>query len=310
MIIRFLLSPWIFYFLTIAGLILATILVIKGKKRLITAKIMEDRTASTDFVYDLICAEFPSACVLKDAPVSCASTDKVQITKSLDMLYISRGGVVIISVVNGEGAFDNPKTGPWRHRYLGSGDKPVTATIPNPFDATIPAANIIEGLLAGEKIFLDVQKIAVFSGTKVGMTTHYPEAINISSLLLYLREFDQRTVMNGPQFRLASEVLTAFAQFNQHKAMTSRKYNIPEQELPEVENEEAEILEAAIPADENSAPVAVTVDEESYEVLDFSQMMSISDSPSQSETVELLREVQGEIEKDEVEEIIIDEAEE
>lgn len=241
MIVRLLLSPWIFYFLTILGLILATLLVVKGKKQLITAKILEDRTDTTDFVYDMICAEFPKACVLKDAPVSCADAGGVQITQAIDILYVSRGGVMIISVINGDGAFDNPKTGPWRHRYIGANEKTVTTSLPNPFDTTIPAANILEGLLAGEKIYLDVQKIAVFSGNKVGMTTHYPEAVSVSSLVTYLRAFDQRTLLNGPQFRLASEVITAFAQYNQHKAMSQRRFPTPEfadgQPLTDLETE-------------------------------------------------------------------------
>ena len=278
--------------MALLGLFLAITLVVKGKKRLITAKILEDRAAGTDFVYDLICSEFPKSCILKDAPVSCSEAGGVQITQAPDILYISRGGVMIISVVNGDGAFDNPKTGPWRFRYMGANNTPVTTSLANPFDTAIPAANILEGLLAGEKIYVDVHKIAVFSGCKVGMTTKYPEAMSVNDLITYLTEFDQRTVMNGPQFRLASEVITAFAQYNQHKALSTRRYTAPIVDTAKIEQPSDEVSVEPI-AEETPTPVG----EENYEVLNFEAILDQSANKDDNEAIELLREVQFELDK-------------
>ena len=154
--LKFLLSPWIFYFLMIVGIALAVIVIVKATKLFISSYVWEKYNDDNVFPYDLLCAEFPDACILKDVPISSTEAKSVQISQSLDILYVSRGGVMIISVVNGTGAFDNPKTGTWRYRYPDSNGKPVTVNIPNPFDVTIPAANILESLLAGEKIYLDI----------------------------------------------------------------------------------------------------------------------------------------------------------
>jgi len=216
------LSPWIFYFLMILGMILTVLLIVKATKLFITSHVWEKYNDDSVFAYDLLCAEFPDACILKDVPVSSTGAKNVQISQSIDILYVSRGGVIIISVVNGTGAFDNPKTGTWRYRYPDANGKPVTLNIPNPFDVTIPAANILEGLLAGEKIFLDVNRVVVFTGSKIGLTNKYPEALSINELTAYIRAFDMRAVMNGPQFRSATTTITAFAQYNQHKNLTAR----------------------------------------------------------------------------------------
>jgi len=283
MIGRFLLSPWIFYFLSICGLVFAIILVIKGKQKLITASVLADRRDDVGFVYDLLCAELPGACILKDAPVGSAGTGSVQISQTIDILYISKGGEIVISVVNGNGAYDNPKTGSWRHRYLGNNGKTVTVTLPNPFDSTVPAANLLEGLLIGEKIYVDVKRIAVFTGSKIGMTMRYPEAMSVDSLLTYLRNFNQNSTMNGPQFRTASEVITAFAQYNQHRILTSKYGNYSlDQDLTEQTSNDFEIITESTPHPSQTAKFhtaeAVASDNE--------------------EAVRLLREIQSKIDED------------
>ncbi len=254
---------------------------------MITAKILEDRTDSTDFVYDIICAEFPKSCVLKDAAVSCADAGGVQVTQSVDILYISRGGVMIISVVNGDGAFDNPKSGPWRYRYV-TNDKTVTTALPNPFDTMISSANLLEGLLASEKIYLDVQKVTVFSGNKVGMTTQYPEVLTVANLTAYLKAFDQRDVINGPQFRTASEVITAFAQYNQHKAMSQRRF--PTSDFSE---------DSFVTDQDPEAALAFDIAES--EMLNTDMDVDESNA-SNDETMDLLREVENAIEETQNEE--------
>lgn len=284
MILRFLLSPWIFYFLAILGLILAIILVMKGKKQLITAKVLENGKEDTDYVYDLICAEFPGACILKEVPIASVGTGSIQITQTVDILYVSRGGIVIITVINGSGAYDNPKTGPWRYRYATANGKTVTVSLPNPFDATIPAANILEGLLAGEKIFLDVKRIAVFTGATLGMTTRYPEAMSVSDLIPYLTVLNQQSVMNGPQFRTASEVIPTFAGYNQQKILTS-KYGAN----TSIAREEPKTSEPSTSTEDPLVTDLAIVPEPTSEAL-----LSQDD-----ETVKLLREVELEIDKEE-----------
>ena len=283
MIVRFLLSPWIFYFLAILGLISAIILIFKGKKLLITASVLEEKADSANFVYDYICAEFPKACILKDVPISSAGAGNVHVTQTLDMLYISGGGVVIISVITGSGAFDNPKTGTWRFRYPGNNGKPVTVNIPNPFDSTIPAANILEGMLAAEKIYLDVQRIAVFSGEKVAMTAKYKEAMTIDGLIQYLTNINSRMVMNGPQFRSASETVTAFAQYNQYKTINSRHFNSNK-------SENIEKMSSKMEDKDLQAELSHT---------DFVRsQLENEDSASHDETIQLLKEIQFQIDSE------------
>ena len=273
--LKFLLSPWIFYFLMIVGAALAVALIVKATRLFITSHVWEKYNDDCTFAYDLLCAEFPDACILKEVPITSTGAKKVQISQSLDILYVSRGGVVIISVVNGTGAFDNPKTGGWRYRYPDANGKPITVNIPNPFDVTIPAVNILEGLLAAEKIFLDVNRIVVFTGSKIGLTNKYPEAMSVNELTDYLKAFDQRAVMNGPQFRTASATITAFAEYNQYKNV-SAKHN-----LSIDSNQQDKDKASAKPTDGETVPSLSTVD-----------------YPEDDEATELLREIQSEIDKE------------
>lgn len=260
----------------IIGAVLAVILIIKATRLFITSHIWEKYNDNNIFVYDLLCAEFPDACILKDVPVSSTGAKNVQISQETDILYVSRGGVIIISVVNGTGAFDNPKTGGWRYRYPDSNGKAVTVNIPNPFDLTIPAANILEGLLAGEKIFLDVNRIVVFTGSKIGLTNKYPEALSVNELTAYIKAFDQRAILNGPQFRTAASTIIAFAEYNQHKNLSVRhgitKDNTAKADL---ENPEIDLISDAL---ENNDPS--------------------TNSHADDEAAALLREVQLEIDKE------------
>ena len=274
--LKFLLSPWIFYFLMILGTVLAIVLISKATKLFITSRTWEKYRDNSSFVYDLLCAEFPNACILKDVPVSSTGTKGVQITQSIDILYVSRGGVLIISIVNGTGAFDNPKTGNWRYRYPDSNGKPITVNIPNPFDVTIPASNILEGLLAGEKIFLDVNRIAVFSGNKIGLTNKYAEAVHIDDLTSYIQSFDQHSILNGPQFRSAATAVTAFAQYNQYKNI-SAKHNLKTESISSKSKNDTDA-----------------------EITDTLDQIKISDNVSSEndEAAMLLREIQNEIDKE------------
>ena len=275
--LKFLLSPWIFYFLMILGAALAIIVIIKATKLFITSHVWEKYNDNDVFAYDLLCAEFPDACILKDVPVTSVGAKNVQISQSLDILYVSRGGVLIISVVTGTGAFDNPKTGAWRYRYPDASGKPITVNIPNPFDMTIPAANILEGLLAGEKIFLDVNRIVVFTGKKIGLTNKYPEAVSVTELVDYIHAFDQRTVMNGPQFRTAATTITAFAEYNQHKNLSARHNIANEGNNPAVDKDRGNEEES------NYAP-SKGLESDLYEEND--------------EAAALLKEIQDEIDKE------------
>lgn len=281
MLVRFLLSPWIFYFLAILGLILATLVVMKGKKRLITAKVLENYQDNTDFVYDLMCAEFPDACILKDAPVAFGSSGGVHITQAPDIIYVSRGGVMVITVISGDGAYDNPKTGTWRYRYLGNGGKPVTVSLANPFDTMIPAANTLEGLLVGEKIYVDVQRLVVFSGSAIGMTVKYPEALAVKDLIDYLEAFNQKNTLNGPQFRNAAEVISAFTQYNQHKSLQAKHVSV-------------KVAEKEIPLEDT--PVAPINDKAIEKAGNSEETVRISDE--NDEAAALLREIQNELDKE------------
>ena len=258
----------------IMGISLSIVVIVKATRLFISSYVWEKYNDDNVFPYDLLCAEFPDACILKDVPISSTETKSVQISQSLDILYVSRGGVIIISVVNGTGAFDNPKTGAWRYRYPNENGKPVTVNIPNPFDVTIAAANILEGLLAGEKIFLDVQRVVVFTGHKIGVTHKYPEALTVNELTSYINAFNQRAVMNGPQFRTAATTITAYAEYNQHKNLSAkynRGTNIP---APTSINDKAEFTQNADDAS------------------------SVSTDMDSDEATELLREIQSQIDKE------------
>lgn len=252
---------------------------------MITAKVMESAKEDADYVYDLICAEFPDACILKNAPLASNETGGVQITQTVDILYISRGGIVVITVINGDGAYDNPKTGPWRYRYLASNGKMVTVSLPNPFDATLPAANILESLLAGEKIYLDIKRIAVFTASKLGMTTLYPEAMPLDDLIPYLHALNQQPVLNGPQFRTSAEIIPTYAGYTQQKILTSR-------------------YGARIPSEENIQNTEQPVSTEDELIKDLAVTPEVTTEKillNDDETVKLLREVEQEIDKEETE---------
>ena len=153
-----------------------------------------------------------------------------------DVVYVSRGGVLLLTVLPDTGNYDNPKIGPWRHRYINTRKEVVTLQKTNPFDTMAFFASVTEKLMMAENVLNpSVTRAVVFSADLVDFTTDYPECLTVGTLYDYVEAFNKRRHLNKEEYVKVCQALTACSDYLEDclAASEKKKQAMKDQELLE-----------------------------------------------------------------------------
>jgi len=202
--------------LFIITVLLAVYLIKESTKIFILDKIAGQKTRGTSFVYDLLKVRFKSAFIYKNVTLVDGNDDNPNIKPDCDILYISRGGILLITVIPDKGKFDNPKTGMWKYSYENIKHETVTLLRVNPFDSSIPQANVIEDLLTGQGLLnKTITRAVLFTSDEVEFESDYPEILIMGNLFDYIEEFDLSGELNSNELTIAVDTIDTYASINQ-----------------------------------------------------------------------------------------------
>ena len=195
-------SVYFVVFLCLVGLVLTFFLIREIVRILSINKIREGKNKGASYVCDLLAERFPEATVYKNVRFlkEVAAEDGLRCV--CDVVYISRGGLLLLTVLPETGIYDNPKIGPWRHRYLNTHKEVVTLQKNNPFDTMAFFATVAEKLMMEEDVLNpSVTRCVVFSADLVDFRTDYPECLTIGTLFDYVEAFNKRRHLNEAEYR-------------------------------------------------------------------------------------------------------------
>lgn len=211
---RFFTSVYFLILLCIAALAI-TVLAIKEILRIIAMnKLKQGKGRGSAYVCNMLCQQFPSANIYRNVRLLKREATENGLKSNCDIVYISRGGVLLLTVVGEVGMYDNPKIGPWRHRYMNTAKEVITLQKPNPFDSMAFFASVTEKLLISENVLNpSVSKAVVFSADLVDFTTDYTECLTMETLFDYIRAFNKRSHFNRKEEHRACEAISACSEY-------------------------------------------------------------------------------------------------
>ena len=177
-----------------------------------------------EHICDLLSTRFPNAAVYRNVYLLKEEAAKQGLKCTCDIVYISRGGVLLLTVFPDVGIYDNPKIGTWRYRYNNTKKETITLQKVNPFDRMAFFSSVVEKLLLSENILNPaVNRAVVFSADLVDYTTDYPECLTIATLFDYVEAFNRRKHFNNSEYHKAREVITACSEYLEKKLPKSVK---------------------------------------------------------------------------------------
>ncbi len=167
-----------------------------------------------EHICDLLCERFPNATVYRNVYLLKESAAEQGLKCACDVVYISRGGVLLLTVFPDIGVYDNPKIGAWRYRYINTQKETITLQKANPFDRMSFFSSVVEKLLVSENLLNpSVTRAVVFSADLVDYTTDYPECLTVATLFDYVNAFNRRRHFNRSEYHKACEVISACSEY-------------------------------------------------------------------------------------------------
>lgn len=207
-------SLYFIFFLALTALVLAFFLLREILKILTVDRTRREKDRSARHVCDLLSERFPEATVYSNVRLLKKEAAEHGLRCVCDAVYISRGGVLLLTVLPDVGIYDNPKVGPWRHRYVNAKKETITLQKPNPFDEMAFFGTVVEKLLLSENVLNpSVSRAVVFSANLVDYTTNYPECLTIATLFDYVDAFNRRVHFNRQEYGKAAEAISACSDY-------------------------------------------------------------------------------------------------
>ncbi len=207
---KFFTSVYFLVFLCLIAAILTAMIIRRTVQILAINKLRKENSRGPEHIADLLAERFPNAEVychhyfLKNA----AKDDGLK--TACDVVYVSKGGVLLLTVLSKTGVYDNPKIGNWRHRYINTNKETVTVNLTNPFDEMAFFANVTEKLLLSEEVLNPaVSRAVVFSADLVNFTNDYDECLTVATLFDYVERFNARKHFTDKEFHRACEGVVA-----------------------------------------------------------------------------------------------------
>ncbi|MBP3320832.1 MAG: hypothetical protein J6M12_00610 [Clostridia bacterium] len=211
-------SVYFVIFLCLVGVVL-TLLLLREIIRILTInKIREGKGRGPSHICDLLCERFPQATVYKNVRFLKEDAAKDGLKCTCDVVYISRGGVLLLTVFPDVGTYDNPKISPWRHRYINTQKETITLQKTNPFDSMSFFSTVAEKLMVEESVLNpSVTRAVIFSADLVDFTTDYPECLTVGTLFDYIDAFNQRKHFNANEYAKVCQAISACSDFLEEK---------------------------------------------------------------------------------------------
>lgn len=207
-------SVYFVIFLCLVGLVLVLLLIREIIRILTINKIREGKNKGACYVCDLLSERFPEATVFKNVRFLKDEATSEGIKCVCDVVYISRGGVLLLTVLPDTGNYDNPKIGPWRHRYMNTAKEVVTLQKNNPFDAMSFFLAVAEKLMISEDVLNpSVTRAVVFTADLVDYTTEYSECLTLATLFDYVEAFNKRRHLNKEEYIKVCQAITACSDY-------------------------------------------------------------------------------------------------
>ncbi len=201
------------------AIVIATLLIKRSTKDLIHQKILNSEIPNVGLVYDVLANEFSHSCTLKNIylmnPKSASkSSSSTPVKPESDIVFVGKCGVLLITVINDKGEFDNPKTGPWHHRFkTPDGETRIVSKI-NPFDATIPQIRLVSELLADEGIYGKcIKRLVVLTQEKTRTVYTYPEVISINDLVDTVNKLNEKNIFSNAEIRTVTDLLSDYSEY-------------------------------------------------------------------------------------------------
>lgn len=211
---EFFTSVYFVIFLCLVGVGLALLLCREIIRILTINKLREGKGRGPSHVCDLLCERFPEATVYKNVRFLKEDAAKEGLKCACDVVYVSRGGVLLLTVFSDVGTYDNPKVGPWRHRYINTKKETITLQKPNPFDSMAFFSAVAEKLMVSEEVLNpSVTRAVVFSADLVDFTTDYPEILTIGTLFDYVEAFNRRKHFNSSEYAKVCQAISACSDY-------------------------------------------------------------------------------------------------
>ena len=217
-------SVYIVIFLALVALVVAFFLVREIVKIFSINALRKKKERDADHICELLSTRFPDAAVYRNVYLLKEEATQQGLKCACDIVYISRGGVLLLTVFPDVGIYDNPKIGTWQYRYINTKKETITLQKVNPFDRMAFFSSVVEKLLLSENILNPaVNRAVVFSADLVDYTTDYPECLTVATLFDYVDAFNQRKRFNRSEYHRAREVITACSEYLEKKLPKSVK---------------------------------------------------------------------------------------
>ncbi|MBQ9467938.1 MAG: hypothetical protein IJU52_02915 [Clostridia bacterium] len=203
-------SIYTILFLSLAGCVVFFFLVREIIRVLSINRLRKEKGRSAEHICDLLSERFPRSTV--NAQVYLLKDEALEngLGTTCDVVYISRGGVLLLTVLPDIGVYDNPKIGPWRYRYINTKKETVTLQMQNPFEIMAFYSSVVEKLLVSENVLnASVTRAVVFTADPVDFTKDYPECLTVGTLFDYIEAFDRRDHFTPKEYSKACEVIAA-----------------------------------------------------------------------------------------------------
>ncbi|MBQ8214714.1 MAG: hypothetical protein IJX59_07920 [Clostridia bacterium] len=221
---EFFTSVYFVIFLCLVGIVLALLLCREIIRILTINKLREGKGRGPSHICDLLCERFPEATVYKNVRFLKEEAAKDGLKCACDVVYISKGGVLLLTVFPDVGTYDNPKIGPWRHRYINTKKETITLQKSNPFDTMAFFATVAEKLMISEEVLNpSVTRAVVFSADHVDFTTDYPECLTVATLFDYVEAFNRRKHFNSAEYAGVCQAISACADYLEEKATAGKE---------------------------------------------------------------------------------------
>lgn len=207
-------SPYTILFLSLAGCVVFFFLMKEIVRILSINRQRKEKGRDPEHICDLLSERFPRSTVYGQVYLLRDEALESGLGTTCDVVYISRGGVLLLTVLPDVGVYDNPKIGPWRYRYINTKKETVTIQMQNPFEQMAFFSSVVEKLLVSEKVMnASVTRAAIFTASPVDFTKDYPECLTVGTLFDYIEAFDRRSHFTHREYRKACEAIAACSEY-------------------------------------------------------------------------------------------------
>ncbi|MBQ0102441.1 MAG: NERD domain-containing protein [Firmicutes bacterium] len=174
-------------------------------KKKITA-LFAKKNRSESFVPSLIKAQMLRPVLIRNAVLPEPVGNGSFVNANADLIYISHGGIAVMSLIGIPGAVDNSGTGDWTIQ-----NNTGVTTIPNPLEANAHAVNAILQILKENSVFnVPIYNFAVFYGKKTVFRVKSNKLLTAKTLLPSLKDINRDKFLSNQDISDAYEAIGSY----------------------------------------------------------------------------------------------------